>query len=313
VGQRCYKVYQQRQSPCPWCPTLETLKTGETHTEIVPYPSADDPAGWIELSAFPVKDEQGHVTSVIEYIKDITKRVRAEESMRQASRLEATATLAGGIAHDLNNLMTSVLGNAEMLKMDLAGQGDALEMLSPISESARQAARLAQQMLAFARGGKYRSRTVNLNEIVQQVAYTQEHTLPARTSMVLEANPELWDTEADPTQMGEVVLNLFTNAVEAIEGSGRITITTSNHVLDEGDLADLGPGRYVCLAVRDTGHGMSQEVQARIFEPFYTTKFQGRGMGLAAVYGIVENHGGHISVQSEEGQGATFEVYLPAI
>ena len=128
-----------------------------------------------------------------------------------------------------------------------------------------------------------------------------------------DAGPDLWIIEADPAQMSEVVLTLLTNAVEAIKGSGRIAITTGNRVVGEGQIADLRPGPYVCLSVQDTGHGMSQEVQARIFEPFFTTKFQGRGMGLAAVYGIVENHGGHIAVQSKEGHGATFEVYLPAI
>jgi PAS domain S-box-containing protein len=265
----------------------------------------------IEYSASPV--QVGERALSIGVDRDITERVRAEEAMRQASRLEATATLAGGIAHDLNNLMVGVLGYADMLKADLADREDPLEMLEVVSESARRAARLAQQLLAYARGGKYQPRTMNLNEIIQQVASAQERAVPSRIRIVLDADPELWDAEADPAQMSEVALNLLTNAVEAIEGSGRITVATSNRVLDEGDVPNLEPGRYVCLSVQDTGCGMSEQVQARMFEPFFTTKFQGRGLGLAAVYGIVENHGGHITVQSEEGRGSTLQVYLPAI
>jgi two-component system cell cycle sensor histidine kinase/response regulator CckA len=265
----------------------------------------------IEYSASPIRAGERDLSVGVD--RDITERVRAEEAMRQASRLEATATLARGIAHDLNNLMVGVLGYADMLRMDLEGRKGELEMLDVISESARRASRLAQQMLAYARGGKYQPRAMNLNEIIQRVVSAQERAWTSKIHVVLDADPELWDTEADAAQMSEVVLNLLANAVEAIEGSGRITVATSNRVLDEREVAGLEPGRYVCLAVQDSGCGMSAEIQARIFEPFFTTKFQGRGMGLAAVYGIVENHGGHIAVQSEEGRGSTFQVYLPAI
>lgn len=265
----------------------------------------------IEYSASPIQVGERSLSVGVD--RNITERVRAEEALRQASRLEATATLAAGIAHDLNNLMTSVLGNAEMLKMDLAGQRDALDTLDVISTSAQRAARLAQQMLAFARGGRYRSQVVHLNEITRQVVSTQDRTVSSRIRILLDADPDLWQIWADPAQISEVILNVLTNAVEAVEGSGRITISTSNRTLDEGDIPALHPGRYVCLTVQDTGHGMSPEIESQIFEPFFSTKFQGRGMGLAAAYGIVDNHAGHIAVQSEEGQGATFEIYLPAI
>ncbi|MBN1581511.1 MAG: response regulator, partial [Anaerolineae bacterium] len=234
----------------------------------------------------------------------------------------ATATLAGGIAHDFNNLMTGVLGNAEMLKMDLADQEDQvdqpdrhdrIEMLAAISDSARRAAKLTQQLLAYARGGKYQPQVVDLNGIVQMILQAQARIAPSEIHVEVDAASDLWYIEADSAQMSEVVFNLFTNAVEAIESSGRIDIATGNRVVNEGEVADLEPGRYVCLSVRDTGRGMSEEAQSRLFEPFFTTKFQGRGMGLAAAYGIVTNHGGHIRVESEKGCGATFEVYLPAI
>jgi PAS domain S-box-containing protein len=264
------------------------------------------------VTKVPLNDAAGQPYALCTVATDITERVRGEEAMRQASRLEATATLAGGIAHTVNNLMVSVLGYADILKMDLADRGDVVAMLDSISGSAEQASTLARQMVAYARGGKYISRVVNLDDTVQGVLHAQEQSLPSGVRIAYDAGHELWNVEADPAQMSEVVLNLLTNAVEAVEGNGRITIATRNLPLGKGHAADLEPGRYVCLSVQDTGHGMSQEVQSRIFEPFFTTKFQGRGMGLAVVYGIVDNHNGHISVQSEEGQGATFEVYLPA-
>ena len=253
--------------------------------------------------------------------RDITERVRAEEAMLEASRLEATATLAGGIAHDFNNLMTGVLGNAELLEMELTGAAgvsghpNPVDMLGVISESARKASRLAQQLLAYAQGGKYQPRAMNLNGIVGEVVrlWREEMTLPAGVQIVCRADPSLRDVEADATQMSEVVLNLLTNAVEAVENGGSITVTTRNIDVGAVAIADLDPGPYVCLSVRDTGRGMSARVRDRAFEPFFTTKFQGRGMGLAAAYGIVRNHGGQILVRSEEGQGATFEVYLPAL
>jgi signal transduction histidine kinase len=154
---------------------------------------------------------------------------------------------------------------------------------------------------------------LELVESRQQVVGTQERTVPAQIRFLLDADLDLWPTQADPAQMSEVVLNVLTNAVEAVKGNGRITISTNNRTLSEGDVPSLQPGRYVCMAVQDTGHGMRPEVQRRIFEPFFSIKFQGRGTGLAAAYGIVDNHAGHIAVQSEEGQGATFEIFLPAI
>ncbi|MBN1580307.1 MAG: PAS domain-containing protein [Anaerolineae bacterium] len=283
------------------------------------------------------RDEQGQPLREVGTHLDITERKQAEEALIRASRLEATATLAGGVAHDFNNLMVGVLGYADLLKIELEGQGDdsrwpdTCMMLDTISASARKANVLAQQMLAFARGGKYRPQVIDLNDSLRQVVSAWGRTLPGTIQLVQEASPDLWPVQADPTQMGQVILNLLTNAVEAIEGddtrlsctgerrSGQITIGTSNRALSQADIArerlacfDLKPGDYVCLSVQDTGCGMDEEVQARIFEPFFTTKFQGRGMGLAAAYGIVDHHGGCIAVYSQEGQGATFQVWLPA-
>jgi hypothetical protein len=247
--------------------------------------------------------------------RDITQRKQAEQALLRASRMETAATLAGGIAHKVNNLMTAALGYSELLKTKLGKQTNVTEILDTISEAAQQTSDLAQQMLAFARGGKYQLQVMNLNDTIQSVLQFQQRSWPASIHIETDFDPDLWNVEADPTQMNQIILNLLTNAVEAIENDGRITITTENIMVDKSlasQYPDLKPGSHICLLVQDTGYGIESETLTRVFEPFFTTKFQGRGMGLAAVYGIVDNHGGCITVTSQPKQGTLFKVCLPA-
>ncbi|MBN1582761.1 MAG: response regulator [Anaerolineae bacterium] len=284
-----------------------------------------------------IQDDQ--ITGFTEFTRDITERKQAETSLLKASRMDATATLAGGIAHRINNLMTGVVGNAAFLKdmyldyLNPTLRDDVQDMLNTISQSAQEASHLAKQMLAFARGGKYQPRTINLNDTIDEVLslQVQDQALPTGIQINRHSTPDLWNVEADAAQMSQVFLNLLTNAVEAIECITKtenadctphaITIVTRNVMLDQDFCRraqsirphpDLEPGPYVCMSIQDTGCGMSQAVLSRLFEPFFSTKFQGRGLGLAAAYGIVRNHNGHILVHSNQDCGATFEVYLPA-
>ena len=269
---------------------------------------------WVAQSSTVLWTDDGRPSAEVGIIRDVTESKNAEEAVRAASRMEATATLAGGIAHDFNNLMVGVLGNAELLQMRFSGSPEAMRMLNAIARSAQQAGELAQQMLAFARGGKYQPTVICLNDIVSDVLRLEERSFPPRIRIEQGLDPNLWNVKADPVQMGQVIMNLSVNAVEAIEDKGTITIATRNFFVQDRspqELPALNPGAYVCLSVSDTGKGMTQETVAHIFEPFYTTKFQGRGLGLAAAYGIVKNHGGHLVVSSEFGQGSTFTVYLP--
>ena len=269
-----------------------------------------------QLEGLAAFDRAGHLLQCKLVVSDISERVRAEEVTLQASRLEVTMTLASGIAHDINNLMTAVLGNAELLNLNL-NQPQAADMLTAISRSALRASELAQQMLAFARGGKYQPRRMALNDAIQQALQYQQHPIPG-SSLIIEQQlaADLWSMVADASQMSQVIVNLLTNAVEASDSKGDIRISTANLVIDEPGtegICKLTPGRYVKLLVADRGCGMSAEVLAKVFEPFFTTKFQGRGMGLAAVYGIIQNHGGDISIKSEAGHGTVVRVYLPAV
>jgi len=259
--------------------------------------------------------EKGRVTGVVTVVRDVTGRKRAEEAARAASRMEATATLAGGAAHDFNNLMVGVLGYSELLMTEFAHDAEAVEMLKTIREAAQRAGDLAQQMLAYARGGKYQSKRINLNDTVGEVLKAQADAFPSGVRVAIQLAPRLWTTEADPTQIKEAVMNICRNAVEAMEGKGNIIITTENIEAD-ADLIRKRPyvrkGRYVKLTVEDTGPGMRAETLAKVFEPFFSTKLMGRGLGLAAVYGIVKSHDGFIWAESEKGRGSTFTILLPA-
>ncbi len=249
-------------------------------------------------------------------VRDVTARKRAAVAMEQAARMEATATLARGIAHQFNNLMASVLGNVELLKIRLAEVPGAADRLDVIYQSAERAGELARQILTFARRGEYEPMVVNLAEIVRSSLDLSGPGLQERIQIDLDLGCDLWKIWADPTQMTQVVMNLASNAVEAIRDRGWIRIRAENVTLgpDHPDAPpDIKPGPYVRLRVEDSGQGMSQELMARVFEPFFTTKFMGRGLGMALVYSIVKNRGGTITVESEEGRGTCFTAYFPAI
>ena len=271
---------------------------------------------YLEQRSSPLEDPSGRFVGIVCVIRNATMRKRAEEALRVASRMEATATLAGGIAHDFNNLMVAVLGNAELLRIQFADHPDELKKLDNIRTAAQRAGELAQQMLAFARGGKYKPAVINLNDVVREVLQLEEGSVPSGVRMKPNLDADVWNVKADSTQMSQVVLNLCLNAVEAIQGNGLITVATSNLDVDEC-FADahqgLHPGHHVCLSVEDTGNGMSPDTLSKVFEPFFTTKLRGRGLGLAAVYGIVKNHNGHISAHSEQSRGSVFKIYLPAV
>jgi PAS domain S-box-containing protein len=269
---------------------------------------------WCELTAQTAVHGQG-AAPITCVTRDITARIRTEEILRAASRMEATATLAAGVAHDFNNLMTSILGNAELLLTDPSFP-DGPSRLNQVAESAKRGGALAQQLLAYARGGKYQTQTVSVNDVVKQALHLQKHALPPRIQLEADLDPSSPAIEADPVQIGQVVTNLCINGAEAIPGIGRLTVRTRLVELDQADVAGkpgLQPGPAVLLQVSDSGSGIDPAVLPRIFEPFFSTKFQGRGLGLAAAYGIVKNHRGYIGVESETGRGTTFSAYFPAV
>jgi signal transduction histidine kinase/CheY-like chemotaxis protein len=254
-----------------------------------------------------------HIVDSITRLRDADRATT--EARALAARMEATATLAAGVAHDFANLMSSVMVNCEVLRADVGDDPDAAHTLDTVVEGATRASQLAQQLVAFARGGTYEPSVVNLNTLVAETLRLEMHALGPQVSVDRRLAWDLQRVDADPTQLRQVISNLYRNAVEALaEIAGTITVTTWNVIPEQrpAALADMPAGPYVALAVHDTGPGMSAETRARVFEPFFTTKEGGRGMGLAATYGIVTHHGGRIEVESAPRQGTTFTVYLPA-
>ena len=230
--------------------------------------------------------------------------------------MKSVSTLAGGIAHDFNNALSGITMNLDLLKMDLPNKASISRYLESMHNAAQRMANLTDQLLAYARGGKYCPRNISLSEFT-------EETLPmilqkTDTAIHVETNlvNNIPNINADITQMYMVLSAVLTNASEAIEGRGRVIITTGTKEVEEGfaqSRPGLTPGRYVCLMVQDDGTGMDEETRGQIFEPFFTRKFHGRGLGMAAVYGIVKNHGGWISVDSQLGKGTVVRIYFPVV
>ena len=272
---------------------------------------------WVSDTAVVVPGSDRH--PVMEgIIVDITERKQLEMQLQRSQRMEAVGRLAGGVAHDFNNLLTVIKGYTE-LALNRSGIPGALTSdIQQIDNAAERASALVRQLLAFGRKQVLQPKPIDLNSIVMGLDKLMRRLMSSEIEMVTKCRQEIGTVKADPGQIEQVIMNLVVNARDAMPKGGRLTIETANAELDASyalDHATVRPGRYVMLAVSDTGTGMDAETQAHIFEPFYTTKASGRGtgLGLSTVYGIVKQSGGYIWVYSEIGQGSTFKVYLPRI
>ncbi len=258
----------------------------------------------------------GAAERLIGSVRDITERVRAEERLRDAQRMEAIGQLTGGVAHDFNNLLQVIRGNLELLQRSVAGDERGEARLKNAIFGAERAAQLTRQLLAFARRQPLEPKVVNLSRLISDMADLLRRTLGESIEVETVVAGGLWNTIADPAQVESALLNLSLNARDAMASGGRLTVEITNAVLDEAyasEARDVTPGQYVMLAVTDTGEGMSEEVRVRVFEPFFTTKTEGRGtgLGLSMVYGFVKQSNGHIQIYSEPGHGTTVKIYLP--
>jgi PAS domain S-box-containing protein len=249
---------------------------------------------------------------------DMTERRNLEEQYRQAQKMEAIGQLAGGIAHDFNNLLTAIRGFCELLSESLGSRPEYLADLGEIRRAAEQATSLTQQLLAFSRRQVLELHVLDLRDALRSMTPMLKRLIGEDVEIVLRLPDDLGRVKADPGQIEQVVLNLAINARDAMPNGGKLFLEVADVVLDESYArahAPTRPGRYVMLAVSDTGIGMDAATQARAFEPFFTTKQKGKGtgLGLATVYGIVRQSGGHIWLYSEPGRGSTFKVYLPLV
>jgi len=272
-------------------------------------------ANWYLVTVAPTF-EDGEVVGGLAYAAQITQRKRLEEQLHQSQKLEAVGALAGGIAHDFNNLLTVVSGYASLALRTLP-QGDRARYgIEQVIVSAKRAALLTQQLLAFSRRQFFVPRAVNVSDAVEGILPMLEMLIEDRIELVLELAPDLPDVMFDPGRLEQVLVNLAVNARDAIADAGTITIATSEVMLDEEYAvmhSDVTSGPHVALVVSDTGVGMDAPTRARVFEPFFTTKqmTQGSGLGLSTVHGIVTQSGGNVWLDSELGRGTTFKIYLP--
>ncbi|MBN9522360.1 PAS domain S-box protein [bacterium] len=317
VGRNCRFLHGPDTDPAELARLRAAIRAGEACTvELLNYRKDGTPF-WNELSVSPVRDGAGALTHFVGVQVDVTGRKTLEEHLRQAQKMEAVGRLAGGVAHDFNNLLTVITGFAELLHGMLDDRPDARPLVEEIGKAGRRAAGLTRQLLAFSRKQVLQPKLIDPNALLADLGRMLRPLLGEDIELALTLAPAVRRVRVDPGQLEQVVMNLAVNARDAMPTGGRLTVETGNATLDEAYAEfrpEVRPGNYVRLAVTDTGAGMDRAVADRVFEPFFTTKGEGRGtgLGLATVYGIIKQSGGHIEVTSEVGTGTTFEVYLPA-
>jgi len=300
----------------------EVMELGKPKLDIIEHYDSPEETRWARTGKAPLKDKKGNVVGLIGYAADITEQKRAEEGKKKlqsqfqaAQRMESIGTLAGGIAHNFNNVLMGIQGNTSLILLGKTSDHPDYERLSNIEQGVLNGAELTKQLLGFAMGGRYEVLPTDLNELIKS-----QNRMFGRTKKEITIRGKYqdspWTVEVDQGQINQVILNLYVNAWQAMPKGGDLYIQTENVTLDENYTKpfNVTPGRYVKISITDTGVGMDEETQRRIFEPFFTTKEMstGTGLGLSSVYGIIKNHGGIINVYSEKGEGSTFTIYLPA-
>lgn len=307
------------------CPTVKAMRQGGA----VPLPNlamlhAKDRREFpVEGSIAAVHDSEGSFQGYVAVFRDVSERQRSEEvltqmerQLRESEKMEAVGRLAGGIAHDFNNLLTAIIGNTSLLMDKVAPDESVHGTLSVVRQAADRAAELVKQLLGFSRRANLQLEVFDLNAVVREAIELMRPSIDPIVEIKAELCPELWAVRGDAGQIQQILLNLAYNGRDAMPGGGLLLFGTENVTLEEDDPIlplDAKPGEYVRLRVRDTGHGIKPEIRDRIFEPFFTTKEigKGTGLGLAMVYGIVEQHHGWIDCRDEVAPGTQFSIYLP--
>lgn len=272
---------------------------------------------WIQTDKVPFCDGDGKVIGIVVMAQDITARKKIEAQLFESQKMETVGKLAGGVAHEFNNILTVIIGQSELIQNDLSPGHPLTRNVTMISKASERAATLTRQLIAYGRKTFLRPDTIDLNKVIANIENSIRHLMGGDVEVRIIPAEDLPPIKADSGQIEQVIINLAMNADDAMPGGGTLTLETENISLTQENsgenFPELKPGEYVRLRIADTGAGMTEPVKARAFEPFFTTKDVGRGsgLGLSTSYGIIKQSGGHISVQSKPGQGTIFEIYLP--
>jgi PAS domain S-box-containing protein len=271
---------------------------------------------WESASISPIKDASGRITRYLAVKEDITEEKSLQTQLMRAQRMESIGTLASGVAHDLNNVLTPIMLGIEILAKAMPDK-QSQKMLEVLATSAHRGSDIVKQILGFARGAEGENVLIQVRHIINEMTNIIKETFPKSITIKADVPKKIWTIVGDPTNLQQLMLNLCVNARDAMPDGGTIRIKAENKIIDEHYATmnlDAKPGRYLMLSIEDAGCGMPPAVLEHIFEPFFTTKEVGKGtgLGLSTVHGIVKSHGGFINVHSEVGKGTTFKIYLPA-
>lgn len=317
TGKFCYEAYHRREQPCDNCGLLSCIEDGASHWFEMSETIDQENLSFV-LGVSQVRDGWGKIIAAVEVIRDITDQKKLADQLLQAQKMEAIGTLASGIAHDFNNILTAILGYAELSRFEAAPGSDLAQNLTEIIGASRRAGELIKQILTFSRKTEFKKQPLQIHSVVKEALKLLRGTIPS----TIDIRQDIGDCGtilADVTQIHQVIMNLCTNAYHAMQKQGGILIVRLKNIVVDRETAEppvgLAPGNYVQLTVSDTGHGMDEITMERVFDPYFTTKKQGEGtgLGLATVHGIVENHGGMISVKSTINEGTTFDIYFPQV
>jgi len=321
-GKTCHEVTHHRDVPCAPpedpCPLFDTLKTGEARVYEHVHLDSDGNKIYVEVSTSPLRNDKGEITHVVHVDRDISDRKRLEDQLRHSQKLEAVGHLAGGIAHDFNNILTAIMGYGSLVRMKMQDSDPLRTFIDSILSSAERAANLTRSLLAFSRKQIINPKPVDVNDIVNRVEKLLLRLIGEDIELKTLLSGAPLTVLADSGQIEQVLMNLATNARDAMPDGGLLTIETRYAELTgdytKGHLFAKG-GKCAQISVTDTGAGMDETTRQNIFEPFFTTKDigKGTGLGLSIVYGIVKQHNGNINVYSEPGRGTTFKIYLPLL
>ena len=316
VGMTDYDLFPKENADAFRAFDQQVLASGRVieAEEVVPHD--DGPHTYIAVKA-PLFDKAGAPYAVCGIATDITEWKRLQEQLRHSQKMEAIGRLAGGVAHDFNNLLAIIIGYGELLRSALSDQPALLEKAEKITKAAGQAAGVTRKLLTFSRRNMPQPQPINLNDLLSDLGGMLRSVVSEKIELKIQTDSEVGLIRSEPALIEQVVLNLVINACDAMPEGGKLTLLSERKFVDEehARVRNVQSGPYVHLAVSDTGCGMDMETQARMFEPFFTTKEEGKGtgLGLATVYGTIQESGGFITVQSQPGQGTTFHVHLPQI